>query len=242
VGSAGAYGPRRGCKVRPWRRHRSDRHDFAWPRWQPRSDADTHSPLPLQAWDRHPGPARRGFVGPPYCPSSVLSAEQVRSFSLNMPNARRGGGPGARRGIGFLTWRRNNIMVKLSDRELTRLDELRPSGTPRATFLRSLLQQPSSDNEIATRSEALAILIRLARDGRTTAAIALERALRDYRGATTLTTSFRGCSTTNRGQPRPAAAPHARAGRRGRPVPYFPCNQEQSAIPDGLSRYGAPRR
>jgi hypothetical protein len=73
-------------------------------------------------------------------------------------------------------------MVKLSDRELTRLDELRPSGTPRATFLRSLLQQPSSDNEIATRSEALAILIRLARDGRTTAAIALERALRDYPG------------------------------------------------------------
>jgi hypothetical protein len=54
---------------------------------------------------------------------------------------------------------------------------LRPSGTPRATFLRQLLQEPPSGNEVATRTEALAILTRLGRDGRTTAAIALERAL-----------------------------------------------------------------
>jgi hypothetical protein len=36
---------------------------------------------------------------------------------------------------------------------------------------------------VATHSEAMAILSRLARDGRTTAAIALERALRDDAGA-----------------------------------------------------------
>jgi hypothetical protein len=49
----------------------------------------------------------------------------------------------------------------------------------RATFLRSLLQEPPSGSELATRTEALGILTRLARDGRVTAAIALERALRD---------------------------------------------------------------
>jgi hypothetical protein len=70
------------------------------------------------------------------------------------------------------------VMVRFSDDELARLDELRPSGTPRATFLRQLLQEPPSGNEVATRTEALAILSRLARDGRVTAAIALERALR----------------------------------------------------------------
>jgi hypothetical protein len=75
--------------------------------------------------------------------------------------------------------RRNDVMVRLSDAELVRLDELRPPDTPRATFLRLLLQGPPSADEVATRTEALAILSRLARDGRVTAAIALERALRD---------------------------------------------------------------
>jgi hypothetical protein len=37
--------------------------------------------------------------------------------------------------------RQHEIMVRLSDEELARFDELRPSGTPRATFLRSLLQE-----------------------------------------------------------------------------------------------------
>jgi hypothetical protein len=75
--------------------------------------------------------------------------------------------------------RTNDVMVRLSDPELARLDELRPSGTPRATFMRSLLQEPPSGNEVATRTEALALLTRLARDGRVTAAIALARELRD---------------------------------------------------------------
>lgn len=75
--------------------------------------------------------------------------------------------------------RKNDVMVRLSDAELTRLDELRLGGTPRATFLRSLLQEPPSGNEVATRSEALGILTRLARNGRVTAAIALARELRN---------------------------------------------------------------
>ena len=69
--------------------------------------------------------------------------------------------------------RKNNVMVRLSDAELARLDELRPPDVQRATFLRSLLQEPPSGDEVATRTEALGILTRLARDGRTTAAIAL---------------------------------------------------------------------
>jgi hypothetical protein len=75
--------------------------------------------------------------------------------------------------------RQNDVLVRLSDSELARLDELRPAGTARATFMRSLLQAPPTEEEIATRSEVLAILSRLARDGRVAAAIALERALRD---------------------------------------------------------------
>ena len=74
--------------------------------------------------------------------------------------------------------RTNDIMVRLSDEELARLDELRPSDTARATYLPQLLQEPPSSDAVATRSEALGILTRLARDGRVTAAIALERALR----------------------------------------------------------------
>ena len=48
----------------------------------------------------------------------------------------------------------------------------------RAVYLRRLLHEPPVGNEAATHGESLAILTRLARDGRTTAAIALERALR----------------------------------------------------------------
>ena len=75
--------------------------------------------------------------------------------------------------------RTNDIMVRLSDEELSRLDELRPSDTTRATYLRQLLQEPPSGDGVATRTGALGILTRLARDGRVTAAIALERALHD---------------------------------------------------------------
>ena len=79
--------------------------------------------------------------------------------------------------------REHTIKVTLSAEELARLDELRPTGTSRPAFIRHLLREPPSGDEVATRSEALAILTRLARDGRTTAAIALERALRDDQAA-----------------------------------------------------------
>ena len=62
----------------------------------------------------------------------------------------------------------------------------------RATFLRSLLQQPPTGDEVATRTEALGILTRLARDGRATAAIALARELRDEQIEPEPRTSWRG--------------------------------------------------
>ena len=74
--------------------------------------------------------------------------------------------------------RENAIRVTLDDSELARLDELRPPGTSRPAFLRSLVRQPPRNDEVATREEALSILTALARDGRVAAAIALERALR----------------------------------------------------------------
>lgn len=74
--------------------------------------------------------------------------------------------------------REHPIKVRLDDSELMRLDELRPPGTTRPAFLRSLLREPPRDDEVATREEALSILTSLARDGKVAAAIALERALR----------------------------------------------------------------
>jgi hypothetical protein len=73
--------------------------------------------------------------------------------------------------------RENSIQVTLDDAELARLDELRPPGTSRPAFLRSLLREPPRNDDVATRGEALSILTSLARDGRVAAAIALERAL-----------------------------------------------------------------
>lgn len=73
--------------------------------------------------------------------------------------------------------REHKIKVTLSDQEAARLDELR-GDEARAVHLRALLYEPPSGDEVATHGESLAILTRLARDGRTTAAIALERALR----------------------------------------------------------------
>jgi hypothetical protein len=74
--------------------------------------------------------------------------------------------------------REHLIRVTMDRDELARLDELRPSGTSRPAFLRSLLREPPRNDEVATREEALSILTSLARDGRVAAAIALERALR----------------------------------------------------------------
>jgi len=75
--------------------------------------------------------------------------------------------------------RKNDLMVRLSDEELARLDEIRPPGLSRPAFVRSLLREPPAGDEVATRSEALQILTGLAREGRVSAAIALERALRE---------------------------------------------------------------
>jgi hypothetical protein len=79
--------------------------------------------------------------------------------------------------------RSHTVKVSLNDQEAARLDERR-GDEERAVYLRRLLHEPPSGNEAATHGEALAILTRLARDGRTTAAIALERALRGDKSPT----------------------------------------------------------
>jgi hypothetical protein len=72
--------------------------------------------------------------------------------------------------------RENEIKLRLNDAELAQLDELR-GGVPRAIFIRSLLRGDPQDPDVATRAEALSILTSLAREGRTSAAIALVREL-----------------------------------------------------------------
>lgn len=74
--------------------------------------------------------------------------------------------------------REHSIKVTFDDDELARLDEIRPSGMSRPSFVRSLLREPPP-SDVASREEVLSILSNLARDGRVAAAIALERALRD---------------------------------------------------------------
>jgi hypothetical protein len=73
--------------------------------------------------------------------------------------------------------REHEIKVRLSGDELAVVDEMR-NGVSRAAYLRSLIRRPPATGDVAGRQEALAILSALAREGRTTAAIALERALR----------------------------------------------------------------
>jgi hypothetical protein len=73
--------------------------------------------------------------------------------------------------------REHKVMVRLNDQEAARLDEIR-GDEERAVYLRRLLHEPPKGTEVATHTEAMTILSRLARDGRTTAAIALEKALR----------------------------------------------------------------
>ncbi len=69
-------------------------------------------------------------------------------------------------------------MVRLSDQEAARLDELRGARS-RAVYMRSLLEEPPREDDVATRGEALAVLTGLARGGSVGAAVALERALRE---------------------------------------------------------------
>jgi hypothetical protein len=77
--------------------------------------------------------------------------------------------------------RTHTVKVSLNDAEAARLDELR-GNQGRAVALRRLLHAPPKKPEIATRVECLSILSSLAREGRTAAAIALARELRDERG------------------------------------------------------------
>jgi hypothetical protein len=62
----------------------------------------------------------------------------------------------------------------------------------RTVYLRRLLHQPPKGTEVATRTEALAIFTRLARDNRVTAAIALEKALRGDQPTSELEEFLRG--------------------------------------------------
>jgi hypothetical protein len=75
--------------------------------------------------------------------------------------------------------RTHEINVRLNDDELARLDELRSGVTARAVYLRNLLREPPTNQDVADHREARAILSEMARTGKVTAAIALERALRD---------------------------------------------------------------
>jgi hypothetical protein len=81
--------------------------------------------------------------------------------------------------------RDSRVVVRLNDQELARLDEIR-GDEERAVYMRRLLHEPPKGTEVATHTEALAVLTRLARDGRVTAAIALERALRGDQPASEL--------------------------------------------------------
>ena len=88
--------------------------------------------------------------------------------------------------------RTHKVMVSLDDQEAARLDELR-GDEERAVYLRRLLHRPPKGTEVATHTEAMTILTRLAREGRSTAAIALERALRgEQRPASELEDFLRG--------------------------------------------------
>jgi hypothetical protein len=74
--------------------------------------------------------------------------------------------------------REHHVQVVLNDHEAAILDERRGT-TPRGTYLRQQLHGPPTSLDMASRSEALALLTELARDRRTQAVIALERALRE---------------------------------------------------------------
>ena len=74
--------------------------------------------------------------------------------------------------------RETKVLVALDDDEAAVLDERR-GGVPRATYLRQTLHAPPLRAEVATRSEALALLSVSARDGRVQAQVALARELRE---------------------------------------------------------------
>ena len=54
--------------------------------------------------------------------------------------------------------RQHEVMVRLNDTELARLDENRSAGIARAVYLRGLLREPPDRENIADRPEVLALL------------------------------------------------------------------------------------
>lgn len=78
---------------------------------------------------------------------------------------------------GLKSGREHEIKVRVDGDELAVLDEMR-NGITRAAFVRSLIRKPPEIGDVCDRTEALAILSAMARDGRVTAAIALVRELK----------------------------------------------------------------
>lgn len=87
--------------------------------------------------------------------------------------------------------REHEIKVRVNDDELAVLDEMR-NGVSRGAYLRSLIRRPLEVGDVASKEEALTILSAMARDGRVTAAIALEKALRGEQPASELEEFLRG--------------------------------------------------
>lgn len=79
--------------------------------------------------------------------------------------------------------RSTQITVRLNDVELAKVDEIR-GALSRSALMRALLRAAGpTGGDVATHTEALAILTAGARDGKMPAAISLERALRGADGA-----------------------------------------------------------
>jgi hypothetical protein len=74
--------------------------------------------------------------------------------------------------------RDHEIRVRVNDAELASLDAHRGSLS-RAGYVRSLLREPPSREQIATREEVMALLSEQGRAGKVQALLALERALRN---------------------------------------------------------------
>jgi hypothetical protein len=78
--------------------------------------------------------------------------------------------------------REHQVRVRFNDDELAQLDERRPDGLSRAQWLRELARGSAGTDEQPSRAQVIAVLWRQARDGKTQAAVALERALRPHTG------------------------------------------------------------
>ena len=79
--------------------------------------------------------------------------------------------------------RETRVTLRLSSAEIAKLDEFRGSAT-RSAFLRRLLDEvePGDVSDVMTHTEVLASLSQMTKAGKVTAAIHLERALREHAG------------------------------------------------------------